>query len=82
MNDELKRVYLNVLKGLNVTEVARATGRARRTLTAYLAGERGITPPAVDELIDYLHQQAESLQGAARALEKARSSQEGDKHES
>ena len=79
MNDELKRLYLDVLKDLNVAEVARATGRARRTLTAYLAGDRRVTAAAVDELIVYLEGQAKELDQRAQALKKARDREEGAK---
>ena len=70
-SDDLKDRYLEGLSQVSLTGLARGTGRAIRTLTAYRRGERRVTEAAARELVGYLRSRSESLSAAAAALEAA-----------
>ncbi len=74
MSTELAKWYKQTLRGLNLAELARETGRSHRMLHAYVRGERRVTDPAVRELIDYLRTKSDTFTAAAdrmaAALEK------------
>ena len=78
MGKALEKAYLRALGLLNVSEVARATGRAFRTLAAYRAGERRVTAEAARELVAYLQGRAKRLTAAADALAAALDRDEGE----
>ena len=65
MSKHLARWYIDTLSGLNLAEVARATGRGHRTLHAYVRGERRVTDSAVRELIEYLRTKSDTFTAAA-----------------
>jgi len=69
--DTLRKRYLEALSLENVAEVARVTGRGRRTFVAYRNGERRVTERAAKELIAYLRDNAHERLSAAEALEEA-----------
>ena len=69
--DDVGRTYLRALESLNLSEVARQTGRSYRTLQAYRMGERRVTERAVRELVEYLRRRAESDGESADGLEAA-----------
>lgn len=69
MDQRAKARYLEILGALNVSEVSRATGRARTTLVAYQTGRRNVSPAAVRELVQYLRDRAEMFITAADDLE-------------
>ena len=74
MGMELAKWYKETLRGLNLAELARETGRSHRMLHAYVRGERRVTDPAVRELIEYLRAKSDTFTAAAdkmaAALEK------------
>ncbi len=74
MSTELAKWYKQTLRGLNLAELARETGRSHRMLHAYVRGERRVTDPAVRELIEYLRTKSDTFTAAAdrmaAALEK------------
>jgi len=65
MSTELAKWYKQTLRGLNLAELARETGRSHRMLHAYVRGERRVTDPAVRELIDYLRTKSDTFTAAA-----------------
>lgn len=74
----MKRRYLEAIALVNVSDVARQTGRALRTLRTYMQGSRNVTVPAARELIAYLHSYAHRLTVAADRLEAAMMREEGN----
>ena len=78
MSKTLEKAYLKALGFLNVSAVARATGRAFRTLAAYRAGDRRVTAEAARELVAYLRSHADLLTKAADRLEAAVTREEGE----
>lgn len=60
--------YLEALRLLNLSDLARETGRGYRTLKAYRSGERRITEAAAKELVEYLQARSERFSAAAVAL--------------
>lgn len=66
--DEIEARYVEALDHVNLTELARATGRSRRALTAYRSGERRVTVEAARELVAYLANRADTFIAAANAL--------------
>ena len=79
MGKEMEDRYLEALRLLNLSELARVTGRGYRTLKAYRIGERRITEAAVKELVEYLRDQSKEFTAAADAL--AAALEEEDKDE-
>ena len=65
MHSDLAKWYRETLSGLNLAEVARETKRGHRTLHAYVRGERNVTKPAVEELIEYLRAKSRTFTAAA-----------------
>ena len=65
MSTELAKWYKQTLRGLNLAELARETGRSHRMLHAYVRGERRVTDPAVRELIEYLRAKSDTFTAAA-----------------
>ena len=68
MGMELAKWYKETLRGLNLAELARETGRSHRMLHAYVRGERRVTDPAVRELIEYLRAKSDTFTAAADKL--------------
>ena len=77
VSTDLERWYRETLKGLNLAEVARETGRGHRTLHAYVRRERRVTDPAVRELIEYLRAKSDTFTAAADKMAEALEEQEG-----
>ncbi len=71
MGKDLEREYREALRGLNYAEVARETGRALRTLHAYMNSSRRVTEPAAQELIAFLRSRSASFTAAADKVEAA-----------
>ena len=71
MGKDLERQYREALKGLNYAEVARETGRALRTLHAYMNGYRRVTEPAARELVAYLRSRSATFTADADKVEAA-----------
>ena len=69
MSTEQRDTYLRALERVNLSDLARESGRAYRTLQAYRRGE--FLPPveALKELSDYLHDRAQELTDAAQTLD-------------
>jgi hypothetical protein len=80
MSKALERAYLAALRLVNVSDLARATGRAFRTLASYRAGERRVTPEAARELVTYLRSRADHFTRAADKLDAALAREEEDRH--
>lgn len=78
MGDELRGRYREALDLVNVSELARETGRALRTLQAYKYGERRVTDEAARELVDYLEARSRALAAAADSLAAAVSEEGGE----
>lgn len=64
-------LYLEALELVNLSDLARATGRGYRTLTAYRKGEFNPSEAAMKETLQYLRARAEELTQAADELEAA-----------
>ena len=71
MDKILERQYVKALKGLNLGDVARETGRGLRTLQAYRSGYRRVTEPAARELVKYLRARSATFTTAANRVEAA-----------
>lgn len=71
MSDKLRDAYIEALDRVNVSELARRTGRSRRTLQAYLAGEFQPSEDAARELAAYLRERARRDGEAADRLREA-----------
>ena len=71
MGKDLERQYREALRGLNLAQTARETGRGLRTLHAYMNGYRRVTDPAVRELIKYLRDRSATFTTAADQMEAA-----------
>ena len=71
MGKDLEREYREALRGLNYAEVARETGRALRTLHAYMNSSRRVTEPAARELVNYLRSRSAIFIAAADKVEAA-----------
>ena len=63
--------YLEALQLVNLSDLARETGRGYRTLTSYRSGERRVTAAAAHELLMYLVRRATALTAAATTLRAA-----------
>ena len=68
MGKRTEERYLEALRLLNLSDLARETGRGYRTLKAYRGGERRITEAAVTELVEYLRAKSSDFSAAADAL--------------
>ena len=71
MGRDLEREYLAALKGLNLAQMSRETGRSLRSLHSYVSGDRRITEPAAQELVDYLRSRSATFIAAAERVEAA-----------
>ena len=71
MGKDLERQYREALRGLNLAQTARDTGRGLRTLHAYMNGDRRVTEAAAGELVDYLRSKSETFMAAADKVEAA-----------
>ena len=71
MSKDLERQYREALRGLNLAQTARDTGRGLRTLHAYMNGDRRVTESAARELVDYLRSKSRSFTAAADKVEAA-----------
>ena len=71
MGKDLERQYREALRGLNLAQTARDTGRGLRTLHAYMNGDRRVTESAARELVDYLRSKSTSFTAAADKVEAA-----------
>ncbi len=71
MGKDLERQYREALRGLNLAQTARETGRGLRTLHAYMNGDRRVTESAARELVDYLRSKSETFMAAADKVEAA-----------
>ncbi len=71
MSKDLERQYREALRGLNLAQTARDTGRGLRTLHAYMNGDRRVTEAAARELVDYLRSKSETFMAAADQVEAA-----------
>ena len=71
MGKDLERQYREALRGLNLAQTARETGRGLRTLHAYMNGDRRVTEAAARELVDYLRSKSTSFTAAADKVEAA-----------
>ena len=60
--------YLEALRLLNLSDLAKATGRGYRTLMAYRKGDRRITEAAARELVQYLLDRSNEFMAVADAL--------------
>jgi hypothetical protein len=78
MPNTAQDLYLGALKLVNLSDLARATGRGYRTLTAYRKGEFNPSRGAMEEALGYLRTRAETLTAAADALEAALNKEERD----
>lgn len=78
MGKGLESPYLEALELVNVSEVARETGRALQTLQAYKYGRRRVTAEAAKELVAYLQARADTLTAAAEELAAALDQEEAD----
>ncbi len=69
MNSEQRDTYLRALERVNLSDLARESGRAYRTLQAYRRGE--FLPPveALRELADDLHDRAREFTDSAQTLD-------------
>ena len=63
--------YLEALELVNLSDLARETGRGYRTLTSYRSGERRVTAAAAHELLTYLDGRARAVTTAAETLRAA-----------
>ena len=77
MGKDLERQYREALRGLNLAQTARDTGRGLRTLHAYMNGDRRVTEAAAGELVDYLRSKSTSFTIAADKVEAALEKEEG-----
>lgn len=71
-----RRRYLEALRLVNMSDVARVSGRSLRSLQSYAGGQRRITPEAARELIQYLRTYVHKLTKAADKLEAALTEEE------
>ena len=71
MGKDLERQYREALRGLNLAQTARDTGRGLRTLHAYMNGDRRVTEAAAQELVDYLRSKSTSFTAADDKVEAA-----------
>ncbi len=71
MSTDLAQWYRETLRGLNLVEVSRETGRGLRTLQSYMSGERRVTKPAAEELVAYLRSRSSTFLAAADRVEAA-----------
>lgn len=78
MGKRTKERYLEALRLLNLSDLARETGRGYRTLKAYRSGERRITEAAATELVKYLRDQSKGFSAAADALAAALKEEDKD----
>ena len=78
MGKDLEHAYREALRGLNYAEVARETGRALRTLHAYMNSSRRVTEPAAQELVDFLRSRSATFIAAADRIEAALEKEEGE----
>ena len=78
MSNQVRDRYLGALSQLNVSEVARQTGRALRTLQSYQLRERRITEAAARELVAYLRERSGTFTAAADAIEAALAEEEAN----
>ena len=78
MGNRVKDRYLEALRLLNLSDLARVTGRGYATLKAYRSGRREITEAAVMELVKYLQDRSEEYSAAAVALAAALEEEERD----
>ncbi len=77
MGKDLERQYLAALKGLNLAQMSRATGRSLRSLHSYVSGDRRVTEPAARELVEYLRSRSSTFLAAADKVEAALEKEEG-----
>lgn len=78
MGESVRDRYLKALNLVNITELARETGRARSTLHAYAAGDRRVTAAAAREMATYLQDRSEELADAASEIEAALAQEASD----
>lgn len=73
MREELRTRYLEAVEMAQATlgDVARGSGRAERTVHAYKAGDRDVTPEAARALATYLRARGWKLHEMAARLEAA-----------
>ncbi len=71
MSNDLEREYREALRGLNLAQTARETGRGLRTLHAYMNGYRRVTATAARELVEYLRSKSSTFLAAADKVEAA-----------
>ena len=69
MSTEQRETYLRALERVNLSDLARESGRAYRTLQAYRRGEFQPPVEALKALSDHLHHQAHEFTDAARTLD-------------
>lgn len=68
MLKDAQDLYLEALKLVNLSHLARKTGRGRRTLVAYQRKEFKPSTAAIQELVQYLREEARTLTAAADGL--------------
>ena len=71
MGKDLEQQYLAALKGLNLAQISRETGRSLRSLHSYVSGDRRVTEPAARELAGFLRSRSKTFIAAAERIEAA-----------
>ena len=69
MSKDLEREYLAALKGLNLAQMSRETGRSLRSLHSYVSGDRRVTEEAARQLVDFLRSRSSTFLAAADRVE-------------